>query len=75
MTPENVAHCPSCKRDVLTFSQTSSTMPQDETNKIRKYIGIFCTQCGVSIERKIEDYENGKLMEQQPEDGNGKEPS
>lgn len=63
MTPENVADCPSCKCQVLTFSQQTGTMPQDETNKIRKYFDVFCSQCGGNISHKTEDYENGKRIE------------
>ena len=67
-TLKNVVDCPSCKCKVLTFSQISNTMPQDEANKIRTYTGIFCSQCGVCIEMKTQDHENGKLMDKQPGD-------
>lgn len=59
MTPDNVADCPACKCQVLTFSQETKTMPQEETNKVRKYLDVFCSQCGVCIEHKIEDYQDG----------------
>ena len=63
MIPENVADCPSCKQQVLTFSQQTGTMPQDTTNRTRKYFDVFCAQCGATITTKFEDYQDGKRIE------------
>ena len=47
--------CPSCKKIVITFKQMTSTMPQDESNQVRKYLETYCAYCGICLERKTVD--------------------
>ena len=55
--------CPNCKSALRTFVNKRSTMPQDNSNKIRTYTETFCSNCGHCIDKKIVDTQNGKPIE------------
>jgi len=47
--------CKRCKKDVITFKQQYSTVPQTVKNEVRHYRDVFCALCGYCIETKITD--------------------
>lgn len=47
--------CERCKRQVITFNQEYSTMPQDEKNEMRRYKEMICALCGHCVKRETID--------------------
>ncbi len=47
--------CDRCKKDVITFKQEYTTMPQDDLNEVRRYKETLCALCGHGIHREIVD--------------------
>ena len=53
---EKTYYCDNCKKEgVTTFKQQVSTMPQDTTNQVRKYLETFCAFCGTCLDRVVVD--------------------
>lgn len=53
--PTKLTYCETCVKDVLTFKQMVSTMPQDAQNQVRKYLETFCAYCGTLLVREVVD--------------------
>lgn len=49
--------CLRCQKDVETFTNRYSTMPQDTSNLQRHYEETICATCGYCIDRKEYDTE------------------
>jgi hypothetical protein len=59
-TPDSISKeelylCPSCAKKVIVFRQLTSTLPQSEENKVRKYLETFCALCGTCLDRVVQD--------------------
>lgn len=47
--------CDRCKKQVVTFKQEYTTMPQSVENEVRRYKETFCALCGNCIHRETVD--------------------